>query len=182
MSVDKMKKLLKKNINKCYYGAYIWHSLLKKHPEIASTAVILLPDSDNDCNYYAMLYINEFLNSQNFNNAVILTTDKRIKEVYGLFSDRIISVIPFSDKKTKYLMQYYTLYEFDRRLIVASLDKPYGRNGSSLVGLKGLTKEEVFVMGVYRLYPFKQKQPLAWKSRQNSLDKLMLRKNDRKEF
>ena len=51
-------------------------------------------------------------------------------------------------------MQFYCLYEFNKKFIVASLDEPYGRNGMALVGKKGTTKEEAFVMGVYRIYPF----------------------------
>ena len=53
-------------------------------------------------------------------------------------------------------MQFYCLYEFNKKFIVASLDEPYGRNGSALIGKKGTTKEEIFVSGVYRVYPFER--------------------------
>ena len=53
-------------------------------------------------------------------------------------------------------MQYYCLYEFDKRLVIASLDEPNGRRGSALIGKRGTTKEEIFVIGVYRIYPFER--------------------------
>ena len=37
---------------------------------------------------------------------------------------------------------------------MASLEEPNGRNGSALIGKKGTTEEEVFVIGIYRIYPF----------------------------
>ena len=65
-----------------------------------------------------------------------------------------------------YFTSYYTLKRaskpqnpsvrrlFDSRFIVASLDEPNGRNGSVLIGKKGTTLEEIFVVGVYQVYPF----------------------------
>lgn len=47
-------------------------------------------------------------------------------------------------------MQHYM--NSDDRLIIASLDEPYGRFGSRLLGLNGLTEEELFVIGVYSLF------------------------------
>jgi hypothetical protein len=62
-------------------------------------------------------------------------------------------------KKAEELMQFYCLYNFDRRFFCASLDEPYGRNGSRIIGARGITAEEIFVIGVYRTYPYKQLPP-----------------------
>ena len=51
------------------------------------------------------------------------------------------------------------LYNFDKRFFCASLDEPYGRNGSRIIGARGITAEEVFVIGVYRTYPYEQLPP-----------------------
>ena len=51
------------------------------------------------------------------------------------------------------MLQLACLYQFDDRFICASIEQPTGRNGGSL-GIVGKTKEEVFSVGVYGLYPF----------------------------
>lgn len=162
MDIKTVEKKLKKSLFQCKCGYFVWHQLIRKHPEIQNTAVVLMPSCDDLCNYYAMLYINQFLEVTNRENAVILTYDKQVIENADKFSANIIAVIPFSRKKAELLMKYTSLYEFDSRLVVASLDEPTGRNGKNLVGIKGLTEEEIFAIGVYRLYPFRKEKPVAW--------------------
>lgn len=146
----------------CYHGFYIWHQLIAKHPEIKNTAVILLPSSDDTNNYYALLYANQGITKMERDNAVILTFDKRVMASAKNFSNRIVNIIPFSRKRALALMRYASLYNFDDRLVIASLDEPSGRNGRDLVGIKGITEEEIFAVGVYKCYPFKKETPVTF--------------------
>jgi len=162
MDSRQVKKCLKKSVWQCRHGYFLWHHLVKKHPEIQNTAVILMPSCEDMDNYYAMLYIDQFLEHSERDNAVLLTHDSRVMQSAASFSANIISVIPFSRKKSEILMKYASLYEFDNRLVIASLNEPVGRNGKSLVGIKGLTEEEIFAIGVYRLFPFRKEEAKAW--------------------
>ncbi len=146
----------------CYYGLFLWHYLVKKNPEIKNTAVILIPTVNDIDSYYALLYADQYVKNKRRDNAVILTHDSRINKVIGDFSDKIIKVIPFSRKKSEALMQYATLYDFDERLIIASLNEPKGRNGTSPVGVKGITEEEIFAVGVYGCFPFEKELPVSF--------------------
>lgn len=116
----------------------------------------MLPSCDREINHLALLYLNSMLKNRKHDNAIILTHDPEVIKAAHLYSDRILRVMPFSRKKAELIMQFYCLYEFNRKFIVASLDEPYGRNGSALIGKKGTTKEEIFVIGVYRVYPFER--------------------------
>ena len=116
--------------------------------------MILLPSCDREINHLALLYLDDMLKSRKYKNAVILTHDNAVKKTASLFSQNILRVVSFSRKKAEHLMQFYCLYEFDKRFTVASLDEPNGRNGSALIGKRGTTVEEIFVIGVYRVYPF----------------------------
>ena len=99
------------------------------------------------------------LKSRRYKNAVLLTHDPAVKKCAGLFSRNILRVVDFGRQKAEHLMRFYCLYEFDKRFICASLDEPTGRNGSALIGKRGTTVEEVFVIGVYRVYPFERPEP-----------------------
>lgn len=152
--LKEVKRQLYRNLVSAYRGWWQWHKIIKRKGVQSNTAVILLPSCERETNLLALLYLDAMLESRNQLNAVILTHDTAVIAGARLFSDKILHIIPFNRKKAEDLMQFYSLYEFDKRFIVASLDEPNGRNGSSLIGKRGTTKEEIFVVGVYRLYPF----------------------------
>ena len=148
--MEQIKRI--ERIRRAYKGRRWWKKLVSKY-QIDNTAVILMPSKDSEINFYALLYLDQMIKSRNYDNALILTYDPVVKKCAYMFSQMIIDVKFFSREKAEDLMQYYCLYEFDNRLIVASLDEPYGRNGSAFIGRKELTSEEIFATGVYRLYP-----------------------------
>ncbi len=149
----KVKRQLYKNLIAAYRGWWQWFKI--KHIKgFDNTAVILLPSCDKEINYLALTYLDDLLKSRKHTNAIILTHDTVVLKSANLFSQKILKVKKFSRKKAEDIMQFYCLYEFNKKFIVASLDEPYGRNGSALIGKKGTTKEEIFVIGVYRIYPF----------------------------
>lgn len=163
MSTSKHLKQVKRqlyiNLLSTYRGWWQWHRIIKGKGVEAGTAVILLPDCNRETNHLALLYLDDMLKSQGFKNAILLTHDPIVEKCAPLFSKNILRVIPFSRKKAEHLMQFYCLYEFDKRFTVASLDEPNGRNGSALIGKRGTTVEEIFVIGVYRIYPFQRPSP-----------------------
>ena len=152
-----IKRQLYKNLFASYRGWWQWHKIVKRKG-VGNTAVILLPTCDREINRLGLLYLDDMLTSRKYTNAVVLTHDPAVLKCAALFSRNILATISFSRKKAEDLMQFYCLYEFDKRFIVASLDEPNGRNGSVLIGKRGTTQEEIFVIGVYRVYPFQRPQ------------------------
>ena len=120
------------------------------------TAVILIPDGDRECSFFALAYLNRLLEQRGWENAILLSTDTLIPKCADYFSNRILAVKILRPEQENDLLQLACLYRFDDRFICASVDCPEGRNGSALIGKKGLTKEEIFVVGVYGLCPFQQ--------------------------
>ena len=153
--LKQVKRQLYRNLISAYRGWWQWHKIIHKKG-VGNTAVILLPSCNREINYLALLYLDDMLKSRKYKDAVILTHDPAVMKCAQLFSRNILRVVPFKRKKAEHLMQFYCLYEFDKRFIVASLDEPNGRNGSALIGKRGTTVEEIFVIGVYRVYPFER--------------------------
>lgn len=150
----RVRRQLQRNLISAYKGWWLWRRVIKSAEVGKDTAVILLPSCDREINRLALLYLDDMLKSNKYKNAVILTHDKTIKKCTQLFSKNIVDVVAFSRHDAECLMQLYCLYEFDRRIVVAALDEPNGRIGSALIGKRGATAEELFVIGVYRIYPF----------------------------
>ncbi len=160
MSTSKHLKMVKRelyrNLFAAYRGWWQWRKLMKRKGVGDKTIIILMPSCEKEINYFALLYLDELLKRRKYKNAILLTQDSVVKKSALLFSDHILEVCSFSRKKAEDLMQFYCLYDFDKRFLVASLDEPNGRNAAKLVGKRGTTKEEVFVIGVYRIYPFER--------------------------
>lgn len=150
---SEIKKLMRHNLWESYRGWWIWHRLVKRY-HLGRTRVILLPSQDRRYNYAALRYVDQMLERHNYDNAIFLTVDPMVEKVAGLFSKNIRAVETISRKKAERLMQFYCLYEFDPRFVVASLEEPNGRNAVGLIGKNGTTVEELIAIGVYQIPEF----------------------------
>lgn len=153
-----VKRQLYANLFHAYQGLWQWHLINRIKGFGQRTMVVLLPGTDRETNYLALLYLDQMLENRNYENAVILTHDEGVIRSGHLFSERILEIKRFDCRKAEHLMQLYCLYEFAPNFICASIDEPYGRNGDRLIGKRGTTKEEIFVIGVYHVYPFYRKE------------------------
>ena len=174
----KIRWQLFKNLLSTYMAWLSWRGLMRKYRErdIANSAVILMPRADDDTsNYLALRYLDQMLDSRGYRKALLLTGSPAVMKAAGLFSKRIIAAVKYPRKKAERLMLFYSLYNFDRRFIVASLDEPFGRNASRMVGQKGITAEELFVIGVYRVYPYEQLGPPGHDGGDGDVDKFLER-------
>lgn len=150
-SEDELENILEQSINEAWEGRKLWLDLAERYKLGDGDYVVLMPSDDRDCNYYSLLYLDEFLNRIRGKRAYILTWDDCVKRNAAHFSDRIGEVIDFPRRSAELLMRFYSLYSFTDKLIIASLDEPDGRSGRKLIGRKGLTVEEIVAIGIYGL-------------------------------
>lgn len=150
------------NLKKAFKGRRIWIDLIKKHNITDKDYIILMPSLNRDYNYFALLYINQFLEQKKYNKIIILTFDNRVMKCCSLFSDKINKAINFSRENSELIMKYYCLYKFTDKLIFASLKEPKGRNDYNLIGRNGITLEEIFAIGIYGNKSFKKEQQLEY--------------------
>lgn len=157
--LSEVKKLMRHNLLESFRGWWIWHRIVKRY-HLGRTRVVLIPAVKRAYSYPALLYIDQMLERHGYENAVILSVDPVIQQAAPLFSRRILAVETISRRKAQRLMQFYCLYDFDPRFVVASLDEPNGRNAAGLIGKNGTTAEELIAIGVYQLPEFtKEKAP-----------------------
>lgn len=152
-----IKRQLLENVFSCYRGWWLWHQICKTQG-IGDTAVILIPKGDRESGYFALAYLDCLLKRRGWKNAILLSPDHLLLKCAECFSNNILAVRLLKSGQEEDLLQLACLYRFDNRFICASIDRPEGRNGSSLIGKKGLTKEEIFAVGVYGICPFHRVQ------------------------
>jgi len=158
-----VKKLLFQNLVSAYRGWWLWHKLTKKYKKHGGSnwAYILLPDTNERDNYLSLLYLEQMLSHHKFSKAVILTHNAQVHKLAPLFPAQIAEVVECSRIEALQLIQFYCLYNFDIRFFCAALDEPYGRDASKLIGVNGISAEEIFAIGVYRIYPYAKELPPA---------------------
>ena len=131
-----------------YRGRILWDRLEKKYH---ADLYILMPKSCEDYNYYALLHLNKYIESKRAENVVILTFDEGVKKAKPLFEElKKVGVINFQRKQALDLIKYYALYEFSTKLTIISLTEPYDTCGENLLGIKGVTKEDLLCFDIYR--------------------------------
>ncbi len=152
--VQSLKKQLRKNLFKTYQGWMEWVKIKRKLTP--KTAVIFLPQDHTKDNYYALLYLDKFLEKHQYENAWILTSDPVVVKVSGLFSENISKVVYISEKAKSNILQFACLYHFAPRFYIASLTVPYGRHADRLIGINQISYAEIFSVGVYQMDKFYQ--------------------------
>ena len=151
-SLKQMRRQMRANLKKAFKGWRQWYKLVRLQGVAGHTLFLLLPGDDAEVAYYALKHLDNVLDNRQMVNAVVLAHDPVVLKAAPLFSKRILHAVPFSREQAEQLMQYHTVYNVDARLVVMSLDEPYGRNARTLVGRRGVTLEEVVVVGVYRMF------------------------------
>lgn len=140
--------LLIKSLVKAFCGMNIWFYLKRRY---TSDFYIILPHKKDSYNYYALLYLDKFIESRRANNAIIITADQGVIKSYKLFtSNNNVKALHLSTKKIEKLIKYYALYEFTTQLIIVSLTEPYNTCGENLLGINGVTKKELLCFDIYR--------------------------------
>ncbi|WP_298068259.1 hypothetical protein [uncultured Mailhella sp.] len=117
------------------------------------TAIILVPSGDPEVGPFALAYLDRLLSTRNLKNAVIASDDLSFIGNRKHGSELIVKTLQLTGADVEDLLRLSVLYRFDSNFIIASLDQPLGRNGSRLVGVKGISKEEIFCVGIYGLSP-----------------------------
>ena len=147
---------LKRKIKRCKRARIIWAWILRKNPNIAHTAIVLMPSFDGEENYYALQYLDQLVVNMHRDNAAIITCDVRVVRYAKELCQKLIKAIRVRGSVMACLLDYAALYKFDDRLVVASLTLPNGRGGERLIGMNGLTKEELIAVGIYGLPNFQK--------------------------
>lgn len=138
------------NIKRSYRALCHWKRLRRSWGK-NTTAIVLIPCGDHEISFYALAHLKQMLSCRQLQNAIILSNDMLVLKICKTYSRSVADSISITNEEMEDYLHLYNLYRFDDSFIVASLELPHGRNGTSLIGVKGITKEEVFCIGVYGL-------------------------------
>ncbi|MBE5926117.1 MAG: hypothetical protein E7270_04055 [Lachnospiraceae bacterium] len=140
-----MEKKLKELIDKAYRGRENWIKFIEENNLDDKDYVVLFPESGTEINKIAVKYVNKLaLTSRKI---LVLTYDEALLNLKNCEGN--VKVIRCEREQAEEIMQFYSLYQFTDRLIIVSLKEPEGRCGENLVGVNGLTFDEIVAIGIF---------------------------------
>lgn len=182
--VPRLGKIYRKNIWKVCRGKRVWHRILKKYQvQKNQLAVLLLPTSNYECNYYLLAHLNAFLSTRGFKEAIIITEDPLMKKYACDLCPDVKEVYSIGEKNQEALIAFYSIRDFDYHFILGSLDGPGGRmQALRCLNLEGVTMERLVAVGIYHLYKFPHRKistgyPLTSQQKEDLKDFLLVPKN-----
>lgn len=128
-------------------GKQLWENIDER---FNADLYVLFPHLNEEYNYYALLYLDEYIAAKRAEKVVLITMESVIKKALPVFSKAKTEVYEISHDDIKAIIKYYALYEFSTRLTIISLKEPYDTCGENLLGVKGVTKEDLLCFDIYR--------------------------------
>lgn len=146
-----ISELLEKKIQKAKKGRNYWLSLKKDIQLSDNTYIIMFPDVKTKCNYYVLKHLDKFAEKKKCDHFLFLSSDEGIKKQAEKLVSTPYKMILCNETDIDGLICYYMMQMFTEHLIIASLEKPDGRNGKNIIGVNGITEEEVAAIGILGL-------------------------------
>lgn len=140
-----------KRLNRAKEGRTEWIKLMEEYGGEKNKYIILFPHEGSDCNRYMLKYLSKFAKKVQVDTLLILSCDNMVLEGIKNCEDINCIGVFWNNVQIQNLLSYYSLYMFTNKLVIASLDEPQGRNGSNIIGAKGVTEEEIVVIGILGL-------------------------------
>ena len=131
-------------------GRKLWINLIEKCMIGDNDQVVLFPASYDQWAYYGALYLDDFLKEKHSERAIILCHDERIKECVLACSNKA-EIIDFSVDESQKIIALHSLFLFTDNLTIFSPIEPGGKNRNDLIGIKGVTMEEIAALTLYGL-------------------------------
>ncbi|WP_167956023.1 hypothetical protein [Anaerosporobacter faecicola] len=149
--MDNITKELNDHISEAEKGRQIWIQYCDNYKIDSQTLVVLMPEHDWKYNEIALKHMEQYCFKKKLKKKVILTVDNTVIEKYIQYSSDANAIL-VDDEVADDILQFYCLYDFTPNLVIASLEKPYGRKGKGCVGKNKLSLEEVATAMWYEIY------------------------------
>ena len=152
--------MLLKHYWNAYQGYRVWKRIDQKYH---APIYILIPKEKEEYNYYALKHLEQFLLMKKVSKAVVLTCDEGAIASVDLFVPKgMVESEYLSRKEILRFLKYYALHEFTSRLTIVSFTEPYNTHAENLLGVNGVTKEDLVCFDVYRFGETPKKESVVY--------------------
>lgn len=154
MKLQNIKLKMLSNFISSIKGWKIYHKIVHKYP-LKRGLYILIPEMDEKLSFCAALYLNQLLLKKKANNAIFLSCyDSKIEYYSKMFTGNVKEYVFLNSYEINNILQFYRLYNFDERFLVASFSQPFGNNSQKILNIYPENYNELFALCIYKLKPY----------------------------
>lgn len=144
--------MLLKHFWHSWLGRRAWKRLINKYGiKNKQIYVLLFAERDRALNEQALAHINDLIENRLIEGVIILSVDGVVDKEASNYSDKIIAIINYPERKAEYLMKFYTFYRFSEKFIIISLTRPEGNLAYKALGINSVNIEDMVCLGLYNL-------------------------------
>jgi hypothetical protein len=132
-------------------GRAVWIRLRKRYDIDDGAYVVAFVEDDHALNEVALARIEDLIADRRARGVVVVTDQEWVAEQTGQQTGGILGVEVLAERDIEYLISFYELYQFTPRLFFVSLTRPSENRLSKMVGVRGLTLEDLVCLSMYRI-------------------------------
>jgi len=132
-------------------GRALWMRLRKRYAIDNGAYVVAFVEDDHALNEVALAHIQDLIADRRARGIVVVTDQEWVAEQAGRQTDGVLAVEVLANREIEHLLSFYELYQFTPRLLFVSLARPYGNRLWQMVGVNGLTFDDLVCLSMYRI-------------------------------
>lgn len=134
------------------YGWIVFRRCIREIDWKRRSAFIIMPSHDRSINQIGLKYLKQYLEVNFLETALIVASDLKIKNAQPASGDEISRIKYISKKDMRCLLAYYNACNPGINCIVVDIDRiPVRKNIRNLVGVNGMSLEQVVSDGIYKI-------------------------------
>ena len=132
-------------------GRALWMRLRKRYAIDNGAYVVAFVEDDHALNEVALAHVEDLIADRRARGVVVVTDQEWVAEQASEEADGVLAVEVLADREVECLLSFYELYQFTPRLFFVSLTRPYGNRLWQMMGVNGLTLDDLVCLSMYRI-------------------------------
>jgi len=132
-------------------GRALWLRLRKRHEIDNGAYVVAFIEDDPALNEVALARIADLIADRRARGVVVVTDQVWVAGQIREDTDGILGVEVLTGREIDALLSFYELNRFSPRICFVSLTRPYANHLWRMVGINGLTLDDLVCLSMYRI-------------------------------
>lgn len=132
-------------------GRAVWIRLCKRYGIDNGAYVVAFVEDDHALNEVALAHVEDLIADRRARGVIVVTDQAWVAERAARETDGILAVEVLPEREIEFLISFYELYQFTPRLFFVSLTRPSENRLSKIVGVRGLTLDDLVCLSMYRI-------------------------------
>lgn len=140
------------NIFKILKGYFEWFKLRIRYRINYQKVVLVLPEEDDELNYFALAHLENWLKRKSAKKAIILTNQNNVLEMAKALAYSFpVQICICNDEEIEHLYNYYCFDKFFDNIVFIYKSRPLDNLLYRIIKETSINKEEAVCLGFYCL-------------------------------